>query len=31
MPDPFDLEYALPDVMQAHYFGHVTDENIDDF
>jgi len=31
MPDPFELEYALPDVMQAHYFGHVTDENIDGF
>ena len=31
MPDPFELEYALPDVMQAHYFGNITDEGIDGF
>ena len=31
MPDPIELEYALPNIMQAHYFGNVTDEGIDDF
>ena len=31
MSDPFGLEYALPQVMQAHYFGEITDQGIDNF
>ena len=27
----FDLEYALPSVMKAHYFGEITDAGIDGF
>ena len=33
MPEIFgpDVEFALPDVMQAHYFGEITDQQLDSY